>query len=134
MWINFIKPRLKRLYSPVKKSRKAVFHHSCGQVQGLFPDLIEIGLDVFNPFQPDVMDIYDVKEKFGDKLTFYGGVSVQNLLPFGSPEEIKTHVHKLNKHIGNKGGFIIAPSHDIPEDVPMENFLAFVDAVKNQSV
>lgn len=132
MWINFIKPHLKRLYAAVKDSRKAVFHHSCGRVQELFPDLIEIGLDVFNPFQPDVMDIFDIKKKFGKKLTFYGGVSVQKLLPFGTPDVIKSHVNNLIEKIGTNGGFIIAPSHDIPGDVPLENFLAFVNAVKNQ--
>jgi len=132
MWRRFIKPRLKVLFAAVKNSQKSIFLHSCGQVQSLIPDLIEIGLDVFNPFQPDVMDIYEIKKEFGNDLTFYGGVSVQSLLPFGTPEEIKKTVKKLNKLIGQDGGYIIAPSHDIPGDVPLNNILALINAVQDQ--
>jgi uroporphyrinogen decarboxylase len=130
LWRRFIKPRLALLIGIVKRAGKAAFIHSCGKVQGLFPDLVEIGLDVFNPFQPDVMDVYDIKRRFGDRLSFYGGMSVQDTLPHGSPEQIRAEARRLMDEIGHGGGFIIAPSHHMPGDIPLENMVAFIEAVR----
>jgi uroporphyrinogen decarboxylase len=91
--------------------------------------LIEAGLDVFNPFQPEVMDPYEIKTHFGSRLTFWGGVSVQKLLPFGTPQQIRDQVRRLMDGVGADGGYIIAPSHDMPGDIPLENLVAFVEAV-----
>ena len=132
LWRRFIKPRVAQLYDITKKSGKAVFIHSCGKVQSLFPELIELGLDVFNPFQPEVMDPYEIKRQFGSQLCFYGGVSVQKLLPYGTPGEIRTEVKRLMEEVGRGGGFIVAPSHDMPGDIPLENLLAFIDTVHAQ--
>jgi uroporphyrinogen decarboxylase len=132
LWRRFIKPRVARLYDVTKKSGKAVFIHSCGKVQSLFPELIELGLDVFNPFQPEVMDPYEIKKQFGSQLCFYGGVSVQKLLPYGTPGEIRAEVKRLMQEVGCGGGFIVAPSHDMPGDIPLENLLAFIDTVRAQ--
>jgi uroporphyrinogen decarboxylase len=130
LWRRFIKPRLAALIEMVKQAGKAAFVHSCGKVQGLFRDLIEIGLDVFNPFQPDVMDVYEIKRQFGDRLAFYGGVSVQGLLPHGTPEQIRAETQRLMDKIGRGGGFIIAPSHHMPGDIPVENMVAFIETVR----
>jgi uroporphyrinogen decarboxylase len=130
LWRRFIKPRLATLISTVKQSGLAAMIHSCGKVQELFPDLIEIGLDVFNPFQPDVMDVYEIKQLHGDRLAFYGGMSVQRTLPLGTVEEIRTETRRLMRDIGQGGGFIIAPSHHMPGDIPLENMLAFMEAVR----
>lgn len=130
LWRRLIKPRLALLIGTVKRAGKAAFVHSCGRVQELFPDLIEIGLDVFNPFQPDVMDIYAIKRQFGAQLAFYGGMSVQHTLPHGSPKHIRAETHRLMKEIGRGGGFIIAPSHHMPGDIPLENMVAFIEAVR----
>ena len=129
LWRRFIKPRISQLYRVTKEYGKAVFIHSCGKVQELFPELIELGLDVFNPFQPEVMDPYEIKKQYGELLSFYGGVSVQKLLPFGTPAEIRYEVKRLIEHVGRGGGFIVSPSHDMPGDIPLENLLAFIDAV-----
>jgi uroporphyrinogen decarboxylase len=99
-------------------------------VQELFPDLIEVGLDVFNPFQPDVMDPYEMKRQFGDRLAFFGGVSVQHLLPHGTPGQIRDEVRRLMDEVGRGGGFIVAPSHDMPGDIPVENMVAFIETVR----
>jgi uroporphyrinogen decarboxylase len=130
LWRRFIKPRLAQLISTVHSAGKAAFVHSCGKVQELFADLIEIGLDVFNPFQPDVMDLYAIKRQFGERLAFYGGMSVQHTLPHGSPEQIRAEARRLMQEIGRGGGFIIAPSHHMPGDIPMENMVAFIEAVR----
>jgi len=132
LWRRFIKPRLAQVIGMVigmvKETGRAAMLHSCGKVQELFPDLIEIGLDVFNPFQPDVMDVYEIKRQYGDRLAFYGGMSVQRTLPLGTVEEVRIEARRLMQEIGRDGGFIIGPSHDIP----VENLVAFIDAVRGQ--
>ena len=125
-------PGLRNYTIRPKNAGKAVFIHSCGKVQSLFPELIELGLDVFNPFQPEVMDPYEIKKQYGSQLCFYGGVSVQKLLPYGTPGEIRTEVKRLMEEVGRGGGFIVAPSHDMPGDIPLENLLAFIDTVRAQ--
>ena len=130
LWRRFIKPRVAQMYSAVKRAGKVVMIHSCGRVQELFPDLIEVGLDVFNPFQPDVMDPYEMKRRYGDRLSFFGGVSVQHLLPHGTPAEIRSEVRRMMDEVGRDGGFIVAPSHDMPGDIPLENMLAFIETVR----
>jgi uroporphyrinogen decarboxylase len=130
LWRRFIKPRLALMYGAVKRAGKAVFIHSCGKVQELFPELIELGLDVFNPFQPEVMNPYEIKEQFGRDLSFYGGMSIQRLLPYGTPQEIHDEARRLVDKVGRGGGFIIAPSHDLPGDIPIQNLVAFIDAVR----
>jgi uroporphyrinogen decarboxylase len=130
LWQRFIKPRITRMYGMVKKAGKAVMIHSCGKVQELFPELIEAGLDIFNPFQPEVMDPFEIKNQFGNDLTFYGGVSIQKLLPFGTPAQIRGEVRRLIDQVGKDGGFIIAPSHEMPGDIPLENLLAFIEAAR----
>ena len=130
LWRRFVKPRIAELYGMVKRAGKAVLIHSCGRVQELFPELIELGLDVFNPFQPEAMDPYEMKRQFGRQLTFLGGVSVQTLLPFGTPQQIRDETRRLMDEIGRDGGFIIAPSHDMPGDIPLENMVAMIETVR----
>lgn len=130
LWRRFIKPRLEVMYGAVKRAGKAVMIHSCGKVQELFPELIDLGLDVFNPFQPDVMDPYQMKQQFGDRLSFYGGVSVQTLLPRGTPQQVRDEARRLMDAVGRGGGFILAPSHDMPGDIPLENMLALVETAR----
>jgi len=131
-WRRFIKPRIARLYGAVKAAGKRVFIHSCGDVDELFEDLIQAGLDVFNPFQPEVMDVYAVKKQYGDRLSFLGGMSIQRVMPFGTADEVRQEARRLMDQIGAGGGYILAPSHDIPRDVPVENILALIEAVHDQ--
>ena len=132
LWRRFIKPRVARLYAEVKAAGKAVIIHSCGQVQELFPDLIEIGVDVFNPFQPEVMDLVEMKKQYGRQLAFYGGMSIQKVLPFGTVEEVRAETRRLIDKIGAGGGYIIAPSHDMPGDIPVENMVAFIEILREE--
>ncbi|MCY2995843.1 MAG: hypothetical protein NTY19_49540 [Planctomycetota bacterium] len=130
LWHRFVRPRLARMYAAVRRGGKAVMIHCCGQVQELFPDLIELGLDVFNPFQPEVMEPVEMKQQFGDRLTFFGGMSIQRVLPFGTPQQVRDEARRLVDAVGHGGGFIIAPSHDMPGDIPAENVAAFIEAVR----
>lgn len=132
LWRRFIKPRIAELYGAVKRAGKVVMIHSCGKVQELFGDLIEVGLDVFNPFQPEVMDPYEMKRQYGDRLSFFGGMSIQKLLPFGTPEQVRGEARRLAEEVGRGGGLILAPSHDMPGDIPVENIAAFVETMQAQ--
>jgi uroporphyrinogen decarboxylase len=131
LWRRFIKQRIERMYGMVKRAGKTVLIHCCGRVQELFPELIELGLDIFNPFQPEVMDPYEIKQKYGRNLSFLGGMSVQKLLPFGTPRAVRDETLRLLEQVGRGGGFIIAPSHDMTGDIPVENMAAFINTVLN---
>jgi len=104
LWREFIKPRIRQMYGAVKAHGKKVFIHSCGKVDSIFPDLIECGLDVFNPFQPEVIDVFEVKKQFGDSLSFFGGISTQRTLPFGTVDEVREEVQRLVEIVGDARG------------------------------
>ena len=131
-WREFIKPRIRQMYQRVKAHNKYVLIHSCGKVNEIFPDLIACGLDVFNPFQPEVMDVWEMKKTFGNSLTFYGGISTQHTLPFGSPDEVRSEVKRLLDVVGRDGGYIAAPAHCIPGDAKPENVAAMIEVLRNQ--
>lgn len=129
LWREFIKPRVQAMYERVKSHCKYVFIHSCGKVDEVFPDLIACGLDVFNPFQPEVIDVFAAKRQFGDRLCFFGGISTQRLLPCGTPDQVRAEVRTLLREIGRDGGYIAAPAHSIPGDAKPENVLAMMEVL-----
>ena len=132
IWKEFLAPRLKRMYGRVRDAGKIVGIHSCGDVDELFDDLIDIGLNLFNPFQPDVMDVYALKKKYQGRLAFHGGLSVQRLLPFGTPDAVRAETRRLICEIGRGGGYIFAPSHGITADTPVANMLAMFEELHGQ--
>ncbi|MGQ9472544.1 MAG: uroporphyrinogen decarboxylase family protein [Candidatus Caldatribacteriaceae bacterium] len=132
LWRKFIKPRMAEMIAVAKKKGKETFLHCCGKVEEIFPDLVEIGLDVFNPFQPEVMDTFALKKKYYGRLCFFGGISIQRLLPFGTKEEVKKEVKRILQELGNGGGYIAAPSHALPKDIPCENILSMLEVIQNQ--
>ncbi|MEN6547643.1 MAG: uroporphyrinogen decarboxylase family protein [Armatimonadia bacterium] len=129
LWERFLKPRLARMYGAGKVAGKFVTIHSCGMVQELFPQLIEIGLDCFNPFQPEVMDPYEMKRRYGDRLSFWGGISTQQLLPYGTREQVRAEAKRMMAEVGKDGGYILAPAHGIPGDARPENIMALIEVV-----
>ena len=131
-WRRFIKPQMARLYEKVKNKGKYIVQHSCGDCSEILPDLIEIGLDCYQTFQPEIYDIAEVKRLYGDKLTFWGAVSTQQLLRHATPNEVKAETAKIINIMKKDGGLIIAPTHAIPFDVPPENILAMVEVFQNQ--
>ena len=110
-----------------------VAQHSCGDCREVFPDLVELGLDIYNTFQPEVYDIVDFKKKFGDKITFFGGISTQCILPFKTLEEVKAEMHRVMDILGKDGGYILAPTHAMPDDIPPENVMAFMEVARNEN-
>ena len=133
LWRRFIKPRFARMVERARSYGKHVFLHSDGDILEIIPDLIEVGLTILNPVQPDVMDIYAVKREFGRDLTFLGGVSVQELLPRGTPEQIRAEVRQLIAEVGAGGGFIISPTHSLGSDIPLENLVVLTEEFSHQS-
>jgi uroporphyrinogen decarboxylase len=120
------------MYSLVKSFGKRVFIHSCGKVDELFVDLIDSGLDVFNPFQPEVINVEEAKHRYGDCLSFYGGISTQKTLPYGSTNDVKEEVCRLLDRIGKNGGYIASPAHDVPRDAKPENIAMMIEILQNQ--
>jgi uroporphyrinogen decarboxylase len=131
MWHRFIYPVLKRMYGVVRGAGKFVMIHSCGDVDELFDSLIELGVNCFNPFQPEVMDVETLMRQYRGRLAFHGGLSTQRTLPYGSIEDVRRETKRLLE-LGREGGYVFAPAHDIEGDVPLENMLAFVEIVQHQ--
>ena len=132
LWRELIGPRVRRMYALVRSKGKRVFIHSCGKVDELFPDLIEYGLDVFNPFQPEVMDVFEMKRRYGDRLSFFGGISTQKTLPYGTVQQVREEVRRLLDTVGRDGGYIASPAHDIPKDAKPENIAAMIEVLQRQ--
>ncbi|HCO94751.1 MAG TPA: uroporphyrinogen-III decarboxylase-like protein, partial [Phycisphaerales bacterium] len=131
LWQEFIFPELKRMYSQVRDAGKLVFIHSCGKVDELFDDLIDIGLNCFNPFQPEVMDVFDILKRYKGRLAFHGGLSTQRTLPYGSVKDVSSATRRL-LDAGAHGGYVFAPAHAVEGDVPLENMLAFIEILHAQ--
>ena len=120
------------MYDLTKSYGKKVIIHCCGKVDELMPDLIEVGVDMFNPFQPEVMDVYQIKKQYGSHIGFWGGISTQKLLPFGTPDQVREEVKRLLDEVGQNGGYVAAPAHAIPGDAKPENIHAMIEVLNNQ--
>jgi Uroporphyrinogen-III decarboxylase len=106
------------------------YYHSDGVIYDIIPDLIEIGVDVLNPIQPECMDPVKIKEMYGNRLSFWVTIGTQTAMPFGCPKEVEEKVKIMIEKVGKEGGLVIAPTHLLEPEVPWENIIAFVDAVK----
>jgi uroporphyrinogen decarboxylase len=131
LWHEFIYPQLQRMYAAVRSAGKFVMIHSCGDVDELFDSLLAIGLNCFNPFQPEVMDVYCLLRQYRGRLAFHGGLSTQRTLPFGTVDDVRAESRRLLE-LGADGGYIFAPAHDVEGDVPLENMLAAIETVRQQ--
>lgn len=133
LWKRFIGPRIKRQYDYVHGKGLYVAQHSCGDCREVFPSLVEAGLDIYNTFQPEIYDIDDYKRRYGDKITFFGGISTQKLLPYATPDEVKKETIRITRIMSKNGGYILAPTHAMTNDIPTENIMAFLSVCQNQS-
>ncbi len=127
---EWLKPRLKRLIDAARAVNPdiLVFYHSCGHVTELIPQLIEAGVDVLNPVQPECMDFREIYDRFGDRLSFHGTIGTQTTMPFGTPEEVRQKVFENLDIAGRRGGLYVCPTHMLEPDVPVENIVAYIRA------
>lgn len=134
LWREILKPRMKWFFETMKSLNPdlKIIYHSCGAIRPIIPELIEIGLDILNPLQPLArdMDIAELKTEFGKDLALCGGIDVQEVLPTGTTAEVKAHVLDRVRKASEGGGYIASPAHVIQPDTPIENVLAYFEAVK----
>ncbi len=126
MFCRYFKPLYQKFYREIKNNFDVeIFFHSCGNVMDIVPDLIEVGVTILNPVQSSAgMDPHILKSKYGNSLNFHGGIDIQNFLPFATPGEVRQKKAELGNLLGKSGGFIMAPTHSLQVDTPIENILA----------
>jgi uroporphyrinogen decarboxylase len=134
-WRKVLKPRLAELYARTHAAGKYVLTHCCGSIEEILPDLIEIGLDVYESVQPEARNNnpYELKRKYGEKLAFWGGLGSQSTVPYGTPGEIKAEVDRLCREMGRGGGYILSPAKSLQPETPTENAAAVVEAFLQQA-
>jgi uroporphyrinogen decarboxylase len=131
-WRTFLKPTYAKVFELIKSHGLKVWFHSCGTFRPVLPDLIDIGMDIWETVQvhlpgnePEVL-----KREFGHCLTFYGAINSQQTLPFGTPDQIRQEVRDRVRVLGQNGGYICGPDHSILPDVPIINVLAMIEEAK----
>ncbi|MFP3903307.1 MAG: uroporphyrinogen decarboxylase family protein [Armatimonadota bacterium] len=130
---RYDKPRLAAMFSELKSINPDlhIFLHSDGDLTEIMDDLIEVGFDVIDPIQPECMDPVEVKRRWGDKITLHGCGSLQEVLPFGSVQDVKDHVIELIEKCGYNGGLVLRVSNAIGFDVPVENVVTFFETARD---
>jgi uroporphyrinogen decarboxylase len=136
MWRRYFKPHVRTIIETCKKVNPElhIFWHSDGYIEPIIPDLIEIGVDVLNPVQPNVMDPARLKRLYGDRLAFFGTVGTPQSWHWGTPEQMRAEVYERIQTVGAGGGLIISPAYDLEPEVNWENVLAFFAAVEEYGV
>ena len=125
-WCEFIKPNLKLMYDKVKSKNKYVAQHSCGDIREIMEDLADMGLNIYQTYQPEIYGL-DYAKNLQGKIAIWGGISTQHDLPYKTPEEIKQITQNTLDCFKETGGLIASPTHSVPADVPLENIKAMVD-------
>jgi len=128
IWREFFKPELKRMIQPYKDAGKIFWFHSCGHIMEIVEDLIEIGVDILHPVQARANNLKELKQKYGDRICFCGGIDTQYTLTRGTPEEVKEETIQRLKDLAPGGGYIAGPDQSMP--FPKENIKTLVNTVK----
>ncbi len=131
-WRNLLGEGFRRFVDIGHEFGCKVAHHTCGCVSPLLDDLIECGLDILNPLQPDCsqMDYQEIKQKYGDRICFHGGISIQKTMPYGSPEDVRNEVKDRVEKLAGDGGYIFCTAHNIQADTPIENIITLFEAYR----
>ena len=134
MWREWLKPRLQRVFDAYRAARPDILlaYHTCGSVLPFVDELIEMGVQVLNPIQVTAkgMDAAWLKRTYGHRLAFCGGVDQREVLPHGTPGDVEEEVRRRIAELGPGGGYVLAPTHDIQSDTPVENVLAVIEAAQ----
>ena len=131
-----LKPVYTKYFDMVKSKTDAkIFFHSCGNVVNLIDDLIDVGVDALNPVQVSAMgDTAVLKDRFGQKITFWGGIDTQHILPNGSVKDVEQEVQQRIRDLASGGGYVLASVHNIQPDVPPENIVAMAKAAAKYGI
>ena len=131
VWRKLYKKHYRRIFETIRAHGFITAMHSCGRLTRILPDLIEIGLQVYHPLQPEAMDVAAAKRDFGEEITFWGGLGTQSTLPLGSPDDVRREVHERIE-LFRDGGYILAPAGAMSPETPIENVVAFINTAKDQ--
>lgn len=131
-WNIFIAPRLRKLCEVCHGQGMLVSLHCCGNVEELMEGICGAGVDVFDPFQPEAMDLRVLRERFRGRMAFWGGLSVQRTMPHGTPAEVEAETLALLRDLGPGGGYLLSPAHSLTGDIPPENIDAFLRVAMGQ--
>lgn len=133
MYRQHIKPFHAELIASIKsKTRAKVLFHSDGDIFNVLDDLIEIGVDILNPIQTSagrIANLLELKSRYGGKLCFCGGIDTQQILPYGTTDDVIQEVRRVIQYLAPGGGYLLAAVHTITDEVPAENILAMIEAV-----
>jgi len=132
LWREWLKPRWKKVFEIIRKisPQIKIFFHSDGYIAPIIPDLIEIGVDILNPVQPECMNPEKIKKEYGKYITLWGTIGCQSTMSHSDPQKIKEEIKKRIDNIGRKGGLIISPSNVLEPETPWENIITFVNSAK----
>jgi uroporphyrinogen decarboxylase len=137
MFRRFFKPLYEKFYREVRKHYDVeIFFHSCGAISELVPELIEVGVTILDPIQATArgMEFEGLKSRFGGAITFHGGISIQDVLPHGTEEEVRAAVRHAIAVLGKGGGYILAPTHALQTDTPVENIVAMYEEAQGRTI
>jgi uroporphyrinogen decarboxylase len=131
-WRSLIHSRWARLWRLVKELRPQarIWYHSDGNIESIVPELVEAGLDILNPVQPECLDTDAIHRRFGRRLTFDGCIGTQSTMPFGTPSDVRARVKEAIEKYGRDGGLMIAPTHVLEPEVPLANIDALFEACR----
>lgn len=132
LWEKWLQPRLVKVIKAAKEIKPDILihYHSCGYILPFIDRLAESGVDILNPIQPECMAFDQVHDLFGSKLSFWGTLGTQQLLPYGTPKEVFDQTLANLKKCGAKGGIVIGPTHMVEPEVPWENLMAIKEAIE----
>jgi len=130
LWRKYIKPCYQKLTNILRPKVKYIKYHSDGDIRLIIPDLIEMDVNILNPIQPDCIDPAELKSLYGDRLTLWGGLSVQDTLPHGTVNDVEKEVKRTIESCAPGGGFVLGTSNNVTQDTPIENFLAMYEAAE----
>jgi uroporphyrinogen decarboxylase len=127
-WRKFYKPCYRKMFDRVRSGGAHVWMHLCGNITAILPDLIDIGLNVLNPVQPQAMNVKELSREFGGSVCFNGGLNVQGTMIHGSEEDIKIEIHELVDLFGRfNGGYICGTSHTVMPETPLDNVITMLE-------
>ena len=132
LWRQFIKPAWQKVLNAVRAESPHAFFflHSCGLIEAIIPDIVDLGFHILHPLQPECMDFGRIYREFGDKIVLTATISSQKILPFGSPDEVRREIRRLAEIVRDEKRTIFMPSNVIQPETPWENVVAFADEAR----